>query len=188
MTRQQFGRWAGFALRMARRGWATQAGPRSHLRPRNAKRLQAMVREWFDCLDEREIAEARDWDQTYADGMLICDRASGFLADAFEPYECCGGEHLTPEQEDQRYFRWDCVWGGRFQCCIRAGLDLACGPAVGVIGFTAGDLRRMYHGRVPRWITDPPGGWRSGPLFGDVEELGEPHSMTTMPDDQAVAM
>ena len=37
-------------------------------------------------------------------------------------------------------------------CCVRAGLDIASAPSAGVIGFTAGDLRRMYAEGLPDWV------------------------------------
>ncbi len=52
-------------------------------------------------------------------------------------------------------------WIGRFygpvHSCVRAGLDMACEPSAGVVGFTAGDLRRMYApDPVPDWVTGGP--------------------------------
>ncbi len=44
-------------------------------------------------------------------------------------------------------------WCGPIRCCLRAGLDLASpAPTSGVVGFTAGDLRRMYQEGVPDWV------------------------------------
>jgi len=39
------------------------------------------------------------------------------------------------------------------RCCIRAGFDVAVSQSAGVLGFTAGDLRRMYNGVVQDWTT-----------------------------------
>lgn len=51
--------------------------------------------------------------------------------------------------------QWQEQWAAPVQCCIRAGLDMASEPSMGVIGFTAGDLRRMYPEGVPAWIFPP---------------------------------
>ena len=51
--------------------------------------------------------------------------------------------------------QWDEQWGGPVRCCVRAGLDFASEPSAGVLGFTAGDLRRMYPEGVPDWVFPP---------------------------------
>lgn len=38
-------------------------------------------------------------------------------------------------------------------CCLRAGLDLVGEQSGGVLGFTVGDLKRMYPEGIPEWIT-----------------------------------
>jgi hypothetical protein len=44
-------------------------------------------------------------------------------------------------------------YGNPVSCCIRAGLDMASAPSGGVLGYTVGDLRRMYDGGpIPEWI------------------------------------
>jgi len=53
------------------------------------------------------------------------------------------------------YEQWSEQWGGPVRCCIRAGLDMASAPSAGVIGFTAGDVRRMYPEGVPDWVFPP---------------------------------
>lgn len=37
-------------------------------------------------------------------------------------------------------------------CCLRAGLDLVGEQSDGVLGFTVGDLKRMYPEGIPEWI------------------------------------
>lgn len=36
--------------------------------------------------------------------------------------------------------------------CVRAGLDMASEPSMGVVGFTVGDLRKMYPEGLPDWV------------------------------------
>ena len=80
------------------------------------------------------------------------------------------------EIEDLYHEQWQDQWGGPVHCCIRAGLDFASAPSAGVIGFTAGDLRRMYPEGVPDWVF-PPGEqlqyWPDGELNGTFEELSD---------------
>lgn len=97
----------------------------------------------------------------------VTDRVSDFLYEyeAFDQVECaacrndseddCRCDELTDLAQDQ----WDEQYGGPIRCCIRAGLDLASEPSAGVVGFTAGDLRRMYPDGVPDWITLPGVKW-----------------------------
>ena len=86
-----------------------------------------------------------------------------------EDEECCCEkiEYLCHEQ-------WQDQWGGPVRCCVRAGLDTASAPSAGVLGFTAGDIRRMYPEGVPEWIY-PPGErlsyWPSGEPDGMFVDL-----------------
>ena len=41
-----------------------------------------------------------------------------------------------------------------FRACVRAGLDMACEPSGGVVGYTVGHLRSMYPEGVPSWLLD----------------------------------
>jgi len=68
----------------------------------------------------------------------------------YEDAEC-----RCEEVEHHYYHQWNDQWGGPICCCVRAGLDMACSPSAGVIGFTAGDVRRMYPEGVPEWVFPP---------------------------------
>jgi hypothetical protein len=62
-------------------------------------------------------------------------------------------------------------WSGPVACCVRAGMDCESSPSAGVIGFTAGDIRRMYPEGVPDWVKgDEP--WDSVPIEGIVPGVG----------------
>lgn len=78
--------------------------------------------------------------------------------------------------------QWDQQWGGPVHCCIRAGLDCASAPSAGVLGFTAGDLRRMYPEGVPDWISQPGQNWFYWP---SNEENG---TFADMADSAAVVL
>lgn len=62
-------------------------------------------------------------------------------------------------------------WAGPPECCIRAGLDCAASPSMGVVGFTAGDIRRMYPDGVPEWVKGD-GSWDTVPIKGVVPGVG----------------
>lgn len=155
MTRLQFRRWYGFALRMATRG----------LSPKLPKKSIAFVREcvehfFVDILQDDSwyqkntgkgmIERIKDWDNSDHDGIepgsiLYCvgDRVSSLLEEK-NAYRYYGTE--------ADWNRWDEKWGARVRCCIRAGLDCASAPSAGVAGFTVGDLRRMYPHGIPEWV------------------------------------
>jgi len=60
--------------------------------------------------------------------------------------------------EYRHYNRKQDYYTGKFYCqitsCIRAGIDVAVEPSGGVLGFTAGDIRRMFNGKVPNWVKE----------------------------------
>ena len=132
MTRQQYRRWYDFARRMALRGFpdATLA--------RRAK-IAKEVRHVLWCLED-DVPSIIDWDASPA---YVGDRVAEILDPRhYHERELAGGR-IEPR-------------GNRFhdqvQCCIRAGLDVASVPSAGVLGFTVGDLRRMYPLGLPGWI------------------------------------
>jgi hypothetical protein len=71
----------------------------------------------------------------------------------------------------QSYDEADDQYCGPVRCCLRAGLDCASAPSAGVMGFTAGDLRRMYPRGVPKWVKGD-GPWNSIPIKGVIPGVG----------------
>lgn len=153
MTEDAYGRWKGFAVRMARRF--------PGLRPANRRRIEALVREYFAQIEGEDgwyrrttgrglVDRIRDWDDADDRGLGTAvlygpgDRAQALLEDE----NPCRGRGT-----DARWDRWHEAWGRPFKCCVRAGLDLAAASSPGVVGFTVGDLRVIYRPRkVPRWV------------------------------------
>lgn len=123
-------------------------------------------------------------------GPLVCDVVTEFLGSYrcndrckrcrhriwCRRFECalCERDCICDNIEHAIYEQWDEQWGGPVRCCIRAGLDFASAPSAGVLGFTAGDLRRMYPRGVPKWVM-PPGErlhyWLSDKVNGTFAEL-----------------
>lgn len=83
-------------------------------------------------------------------------------------------------------------WTSPVICCVRAGMDCAIAPSAGVMGFTAGDLRRMYPEGVPGWVTgDEP--WKTIEVAGVIPGVGfvpretdEATAFSDLPDDATV--
>ena len=78
--------------------------------------------------------------------------------------EVFGDDDLIMEDVEDR-------WASPVACCVRAGMDCASSPSAGVIGFTAGDIRRMYPEGVPDWVKGDEA-WDSVPIKGIVPGVG----------------
>ncbi|NTG07179.1 hypothetical protein [Rhizobium rhizogenes] len=136
MSPDQFDRWKDFSIRMACHAFpsATQA------RRLKIEKEVAAFFSWYD-RDSEEVAKITDWDNSPS---YICDQVDNHL----ESHQHYRYNHKTGCEEPH---------GNKFEnqvsCCIRAGLDCASEPSCGVIGFTVGDLRRMYPEGVPDWVT-----------------------------------
>ncbi len=112
------------------------------------------------------------WQGPYCAGSMM----SEFL-DSYRDYapDCRVCREDTPdgdctcdEKEDLYREQWDDQWGGPVHCCIRAGLDMAANPSGGVVGFTIGDLRKMYPEGVPEWVCPPDEELQDWPFGGDT--------------------
>lgn len=180
MTREQYERWQDFAKRMV--NVAVSARRRS---PSRAKTLE-IIEFFFECRMEpyEEWKRVENWDHTEPSE----DERSRW------PHYCmCVASHMDDIQEYHVPDYWALPegdrgdeiiekWMGPARCCVRAGLDMACEPSAGVVGFTAGDIRRMYPDGVPDWVF-PPGErlhyWLSDEINGTFAEL---------PDDAGVVL
>jgi hypothetical protein len=133
-----------------------------------------------DCLECHGNGVHHAW----TTGPILCDAVTGY------------DEHWMPRYwaDDEGTQRWESRrdrWCGPPTCCIRAGFDLAVSPSMGVMGFTAGDLRRMYPDGVPDWVQN--GDWDTVPIRGVCPGVGfvpgEPHSpkpFDEIPDNESV--
>lgn len=61
-------------------------------------------------------------------------------------------------------------FGDMLSACVRAGFDMAVAPSAGVIGFTVGNLRDVFDGLIPDWITDQFGENKRALLEADRDE------------------
>lgn len=161
MNRIQYRRWKDFAIRMSQKGWSI----REIMRKEHQNAVIPAVQEFFSHMDwdyKNDVIRIESWDDTrtdtargrdyyghYSIGPYVCDIVSEFLNN-WNPF------HWDDEESDKAYEHWDDNWGGRIRCCIRAGLDLAVELSAGVLGFTKGDLERMYPEGAPMWIQN---GW-----------------------------
>lgn len=137
MTKEQYEHWKDFALRMAGKYPRTTEARR--------ERLTKEVSGYFDYFDfgGQDVRDGvEDWD-----------------------YNDCGyhpGSEVEEHFDDYRHWNEKIGWYDESKfftqivCCIRAAFDIAVKQSGGVVGFTAGDMRRMWDGNVPEWAK---GGW-----------------------------
>lgn len=163
MTPEQYERWEDFSLRAAKTWYATSRRP-------SAKWVLETVEEFFDGVAARDVPLIVNWDhcnpypgKTDSYGRSVRPYGIGsqvtLFLDEVEPYHAVVDNNDDDDAYDQRlrlaHKQWDEQWGGAVYCCIRAGLDMACAPSAGVVGFTAGDIRKMYPEGVPEWLFPP---------------------------------
>ena len=146
MTLTQYRRLCVFALRMVPisiggKRWQNEV--REHVRDvlyrmsvPNYDFHYPHIINWDNC----ERSEKRDiYGHTHPLASYPCDFMSTFLWDAGLEDE--HGEYTGKV-------------GRAVNCCIRAAMDVAVAPSAGVVGYTIGDLRRMWAPRpLPSWVT-----------------------------------
>ena len=166
MTREQYERWKDFSVRMAGTCFY------GHRRPTSTWIIDK-VEEWFWWRDYK-----KDWDKYSswdgcADSYSLSSHVDDFYDDLGVSVQCkacrhddcrtryphyedscpmCEMECRCDEVEELANNQFEDQWLGPIRCCIRAGIDMACEPSAGVVGFTAGDIRRMYPEGVPDWV------------------------------------
>jgi hypothetical protein len=151
MNREQFDRWKDFALRMARTVYSPT------MRDPSRKWIIEQVEEFLAWMED-DYLRITDWDSTWADSPphyypCVSDEMSRFEWDRL-PYSVRKLEGEDGEKFEEGQERWF----GPIRCCVRAGLDMASEPSAGVVGFTLGDLRKMYPEGLPDWLA---GGFRN---------------------------
>lgn len=127
MTSEQYARWRDFALRMAR------------VCHRRNVRVREHVEDFIDRYRD-EPERVSDWDGVYGKTDCIASEIDVYL------FDCGLGRDVD---DDGPKFK---VTGTHIACCVRAGLDMASDPSGGVVGYTVGDLRRMYPEGLPGWL------------------------------------
>jgi hypothetical protein len=192
MTKLQYHRWKDFALRMARMCF------KGNRRPSEAWIVE-QVESWFWWRDfQGDHGIYNSWDQ---DKHPLCDHIAEFYDDLAPSsgrckaclHECtyeddcpgCTIECRCDEKNDLCYEQFKDQWLAPVLCCIRAGIDFACEPSAGVVGFTVGDLRRMYPEGIPDWISGGDAKWC--PWLREHDE-SECHPLREFPDHQGIVL
>lgn len=162
MNREQFANWKDFSLRMAK------------TYPGASKR----TREWL----ERMVHDGIDWilcNVSYKD-VVDWDKTKGDESPSTRMRDWCW-DNADCERENSKggltraYMNWKERYGNRLCACIRAGLDMATRIGGGVVGFTVGDLKRMYPEGIPDWVS-----------AHYTNEAGAPADLNTGKDEDSI--
>lgn len=168
MTDEQFDRWKEFSLRMAKTCYANSRRP-------SGEWVLSWVEDVFDRIESADyIPDIIRWDDSRGNATLVCDHVSEMMGGDWPGYRPCRacrfqdhpGDCRCDEIEVIAGEQWEEQWAGPVNCCVRAGLDLAAEPSAGVIGFSVGDLRRMYPDGLPDWVQD----YFLEPIGADIED------------------
>jgi hypothetical protein len=96
-------------------------------------------------------AEAESFINLHADEPVDGWDGDYCLCDCFDDYFDRYLRHIWRDddgwyKDNPRYF------ANHLHIAIRAGIDIVTEQPGGVLGFTVGDLRRMFNGGIPEWI------------------------------------
>ena len=143
MTRKQFRKMTVFALRMTN----VVGGNRWR------KVVRIHVENILSCRMEWCMEHIIDWDN----GARYPETRQRWRGggDIVREYLWDNQLELEKERRGGSVDVVDTGIGIAVSCCIRAGMDFATTPSGGVLGFTVGDLRRMWKNRsLPKWVTE----------------------------------
>lgn len=129
MTPEQFSQWEEFSIKMA-------MGYRNATEARREKILEQVNDFFYWRKFQNDWSQIEDWDG---------NGDEYYLGESVEEFFMEFQRHSKREECTGRFYR-------QIVSCIRAGFDVAVKQSGGVIGFTASDVRRMWHGEVPVWV------------------------------------
>lgn len=89
-------------------------------------------------IDEYPLGEIQDWDGQQG-SVYVCDELTEFL----DRHDYTHGDKKGMTRETR--------FANMVSCCVRAGFDLAIKQSAGVLGFTFGDIRKIFNGKIPQW-------------------------------------
>lgn len=214
MTREQFNRWRDFALRMVEILTVTKRPSREWVRERVEDFIDGFSDEDVEKIEDWDSSPVYVCDrstnacyddpdhpgfwsiQELKEGQLPpITRDGDFGKESARRWarrekhdqdvERWEEKYDDPDREMMAHDQFDEQWWSPVSCCVRAGLDMACEPSAGVIGFTMGDLRKMYPEGIPDWI------FADEISVGGLLEEGRPITRAeflAMPDEMGVIL
>jgi len=186
MTPEQYERWKDFSRRMV-----NVARSARHRSPSRADTLE-IIESLFSTLDYGdEWARVENWDHTSKEEgdtnyPLSVSSLMSEMESEFVPCYWSLGDTAKGRATIDR-------WMSPAQCCVRAGLDVAVAPSGGVVGFTAGDIRKMFPDGVPDYVKSF---FNDGELVAmtptavdgvfATQTVDDPRTFDDLPDDQGL--
>lgn len=171
VTREQYERWIDFARRMG------SAYPRRSKAAREKLAEYAVAFIVTHCNNGRDVERVSGWDDTKNGSGYVCDSFDTWWWDGLRFWQGAPSDYYEDgrDGEPAAFRRWVERWPDAVNCCVRAGLDVASSPSAGVVGFTVGDLKRMYPEGIPSWVSD-----------GYQNKDGSPLDLNAEPSDAGV--
>jgi hypothetical protein len=172
MSTSELDRWKDFSYRMARTHYAKRQNP-------DLKWIESNLDFFFaEIGSDADLYKSWDGVEPYPPNHpnynpsvsqwlncppCACDILSGVVDDIWYQAE----QHATDRELKLLDYYWERGdtdeyeaikekimerWEEPLSCCIRSGMDLAFEQSAGVVGFTAGDVQKMYPEGLPKWV------------------------------------
>ena len=129
MDKATIERWREFSLAMVKNAW--------HITDAREAKLEGDIKVFIDYLAPENVT---GWD---SGEVLPCDA----MHDIFDDYYNSIWSERLECYRDNKHFYVD-----KLSSALRAGLNAATENGVGVIGFTVGDLKCFFDGKIPDWV------------------------------------
>ena len=165
MSNDKFKRWHDFSFRMAKTCYRQRKSPSSTW-------ILATLDQCFEHIKDEGVDCFVSWDEVVSDWFQEVVEYEVWV----KPYDFATtkeAKHLDQWYDKANDDKYDEVKEKivsrvcePIHCCLRAGLDLVGEQSGGVLGFTVGDLKRMYApDPIPDWITS-----RFSPDFAQAKD------------------
>ncbi len=164
MIESKFERWKSFAFRMANTCYKRRKSP-------SFVWILETLEQVFEHVKEEGVDCFVSWDRVKLshDGEPVTECLGDWFMEVVEGEVWSSPYDFATTNEVKRLEKWkrkgdfdkydevkDAIVSrvcAPIHCCVRAGLDLVGEQSGGVLGFTVGDLKRMYPEGLPEWIT-----------------------------------
>jgi hypothetical protein len=170
----KFEKWKDFAYRMARTHYAKRQNPDLKWIESNLDCFFAEIgsdADLYECWDGTEPYPSNHpkYDHSVSQWLNCPPYACDIVSQAVQYIWGQSEQHATNRERKLLDYYWDRGdideyeaiketimdrWEEPLHCCIRSGMDLALNQSAGVMGFTAGDVRKMYPEGLPEWVDD----------------------------------
>jgi len=164
MTKEQYEQWCDFSRRMALRAdfglrhRPSRAWVIEHVEDVLASFADdyASIHSWDYGDDHNYPCDALDDAEFYEKPCFESQITSQVMKNGHYSHWADTDDELESEiqrRSELARVQWSGQWWEPVGCCVRAGLDMATKIGGGIVGFTVGDMRRMYPEGLPKFVT-----------------------------------